>query len=79
MSNKKGDILNQLAIVSDLLERVNIDTVNTTAFFEVSEEEFDRVLTYLNKKYEGSVEDDNSGTFSIVLGEVPFVFSKNSV
>lgn len=79
MSDKKGDILNQLAIVSDLLEKVNVESVNTTAFFELTEEEFNRILEYVNEKYGGRVEDDDSGTFSIVIGEIPFVFSKNSV
>lgn len=79
MSDKKGDILNQLAIVSDLLEKVNLESVNTTAFFELTEEEFDRILNYVNEKYGGQVEDDDSGTFSIVIGDIPFVFSKNSV
>jgi len=79
MNIKKGDLLNQLAIISDLLEKVTINTKNTTAFFEVDEKEFDEVVKYLNKKHEGLVEDDGGGTFSILLGEISFVFSKNSV
>jgi uncharacterized protein YfaA (DUF2138 family) len=79
MSEKKGDLLNQLAIISDLLEKVTITTKNTTAFFEVDEKEFDKIINYLNKRYEGMVEDDGGGTFSILLGDINFVFSKNSV
>jgi hypothetical protein len=79
MSEKKGDLLNQLAIISDLLEKINLGTINTTAFFEVDDNEYDKVKKYLSKKYEGSIDDEDSGTFSIVIGDIPFVFSKNSV
>ena len=79
MSEKKGDLLNQMAIISDLLEKINLSTINTTAFFEVDDSEYDKVKKYLSKKYEGDIDDEDSGTFSIVIGDVPFVFSKNSV
>lgn len=79
MSNKKGDLLNQLAIISDLLEKVNVESINSTVFFEINDEEFDKIKTYLNKRYEGAVEVDDSNTFSLLIGEIPFVFSKNSV
>lgn len=79
MSEKKGDLLNQLAIISDLLEKINLQTKNTTTFFEVDDKEYDKVKDYLSKKYDGKIDDEDSGTFSIIIGEVPFVFSKNSV
>lgn len=79
MSKKKGDLLNQLAIISDLLEKVNVESINSTVFFEINDEEFDKIKTYLNKRYEGAVEVDDSNTFSLLIGEIPFVFSKNSV
>lgn len=79
MSKKKGDLLNQLAIISDLLEKVNVESINSTVFFEINDDEFDKIKTYLNKRYEGAVEVDDSNTFSLLIGEIPFVFSKNSV
>ena len=78
MSEKKGDILNQLAIISDLLEKVNIEVRNTSVLLEVTDEEFDRVRKYISIKQKVDLEDDES-VFSIVIGEIDFVFSKNSV
>ena len=43
MEKKKGELLNQLAIISDLIEKLNLDSVNQTTFFEVNDTEFDRV------------------------------------
>jgi hypothetical protein len=76
---KKGDILNQLAIISDLIEKVNIEVRNSTVLFEVDDEQYDELKEYLNSKYDEEIEEDDSGTFSISLGEVVFLFSKNSV
>ena len=78
MSEKKGDILNQLAIISDLLEKINIEVKNTSVLLEVTDEEFDRVRKYISIKQKVDLEDDES-VFSIVIGEIDFVFSKNSV
>ena len=78
MSEKKGDILNQLAIISDLLEKVNIEVKNTSVLLEVSDEEFERIRKYISVKQKIDLEDDES-VFSIVIGDVDFVFSKNSV
>ena len=48
---KKGELLNQLAIISDLLEKVNAETKPTTIVFELSNMEFDRVFQSIQKKY----------------------------
>ena len=48
---KKGELLNQLAIISDLLEKVNAETKSTTIVFELSNMEFDRVFESIQKKY----------------------------
>jgi hypothetical protein len=78
MSKKKGDILNQLAIISDLLEKVNVEVKNTSVLLEVTNEEFDRVRKYISIKQKVDLED-NESVFSIVIGDIGFVFSKNSV
>lgn len=78
MSNKKGEILNQLAIISDLLEKVNFVSNGTSVLIELSEEEFDRIRNYISVKQKVDIEDDGA-VFSIVIGEINFVFSKNSV
>jgi hypothetical protein len=37
---KKGDLFNQLAIISDLVERCNLVSVSSTIFFELNRAEF---------------------------------------
>lgn len=78
MSQKKGEILNQLAIISDLLEKVNIEVKNTSVLIEVNEDEFERVRQYISVKQKVDLESDET-VFSIVIGDIDFVFSKNSV
>ena len=38
---KKGELLNQLAIISDLLEKINTQTESTTIVLEMSNENFE--------------------------------------
>ena len=78
-TEKKGDLLNQLALISDLIEKVNVNTNNSTVLFEVKEEIYEEIKEYLDTKYDQDIEDEDNGTFSIALGEVVFLFSKNSV
>ena len=77
---KKGDILNQLAIISDLIEKVAFDFNGGTVFYELTEEEYDKILEYIKTKFDcNEVEETDSNTFSILIGDISFMFSKNSV
>jgi hypothetical protein len=70
---KKGELLNQLAIISDLLEKVNIDSQNKTVIIELNETEFISTFQLIQKKY-GRMMDKPENKFSIKIGEVDFVF-----
>ena len=48
---KKGELLNQLAIISDLLEKVNAETKSTTIILELSNQEFIKAFDTIQKKY----------------------------
>ena len=48
---KKGDVLNQLAIISDLLEKINLDTLSTTIIIELNKVEFEKAFEIFKKKY----------------------------
>lgn len=76
--SKKGDLLNQLAIISDLLENVNANLKSTTIVFEVSKPEFDIVFEYIEKKYNRRSEKPKD-KFTITIGNVDIVFSTNNV
>ena len=75
---KKGDILNQLAIISDLLEKVNVRVESKTIVFELSKVEFEKVLDYIQKKY-GKIMEAPDGKFNISIGEVEIVFNTSNV
>lgn len=78
MSNKKGDLLNQLAIISDLIEKANLESVRSSVLIEVNDKEFERIKNYISTKQKLEEEKDEP-MFAIVMGDVDFVFSKNSV
>ena len=75
---KKGDLLNQLAIISDLIEKVNADIKSNTLVFEVSKTEFDNIFEYIEKKYNRKSEKPKD-RFTITIGVVDIVFSTSSV
>lgn len=71
---KKGEILNQLAIISDLLENVNLDTKEKSVLFVLDKEEFDKMFSIIIKKIK--VKSDAVGnSFSMKIGEIDFVFT----
>lgn len=75
---RKGDLLNQLAIISDLIEKLSIERVSSTIVLELSKEEFNYSFDYIQKKY-GRKTEKPEDTFSITIGFVDIVFNKNSV
>jgi hypothetical protein len=75
---KKGDLLNQLAIISDLLEKINCETETNTIVLEMSEEDFMKTFQLIQKKY-GRKMDKPQNTFSIRIGGVDIVFNTSSV
>ena len=75
---KKGDLLNQLAIISDLIEKINANIKSCTLVFEVSKVEFDTIFEYIEKKYNRKSEKPKD-RFTITIGGVDIVCSTNSV
>jgi hypothetical protein len=75
---KKGDLLNQLAIISDLIEKINAETETQTIVFELSEEEFIKTFQTIQKKY-GRKMDKPQNTFTIRIGTVDIIFNTSSV
>jgi aspartyl-tRNA synthetase len=75
---KKGELLNQLAIVSDLIEKINAETKSSTIVFELSQMEYDKVFESIQKKY-GTRMDKPKTSFSITIGVVDIVFNTSNV
>jgi len=74
---KKGDLLNQLAIISDLVEKMNIESESAAIVLELSEKEFLNTFDYINKKQNRrSTKPGNS--FTVRIGFVDIVFNKSN-
>ena len=73
---KKGEILNQLAIISDLLENANIESETTSVVYILNEENFDKMFNKIVKKTKVKSEVDT--TFSVKIGEIEFIFNKSN-
>jgi hypothetical protein len=74
---KKGELLNQLAIIVDLIEKLNTHTQSNTLVFELSKMEFDRVFDYLEKKYDRKTPKPKN-SFNITIGKVDVIFNTNN-
>lgn len=75
---KKGDLLNQLAIITDLIEKTNISSIHSTLVFELKQDEFNQTFRYVNSKHGGGMKVPTN-TFTIKMGEVDIVFNKSNV
>jgi hypothetical protein len=74
---KKGEILNQLALISDLIEKVNADIKSNTIIFEVSKVEFERIFELMQKKYNRKPQKVKN-SFTISIGEVDVIFNTSN-
>lgn len=75
---KKGDLFNQLAIISDLLEKVNIESKNQTIVIELPEKEFFRIYKIVESKVR-FVTGKPQNTFNVRIGDVNIVFNMSNV
>lgn len=75
---KKGDLFNQLAIISDLLEKVNVESKSQTIIIEVPEKEFYRIYKITESKVR-FVTGKPQDTFNVRIGDVNIVFNKSNV
>lgn len=74
---KKGEILNQLALISDLIEKVNADIKSNTIIFEVSKIEFERIFELMEKKYNRRPQKVKN-SFTISIGKVDVIFNTSN-
>ena len=75
---KKGELLNQLSIISDLLEKIVLTTESRTLVLELKDDEFNVAFEIIKKKYNKKA-DKPKDTFSISIGDVDIIFNKSSV
>ena len=75
---KKGELFNQLAIVSELLEKLSLDATGQTLILEISKTEFERIYKMVQSKV-NFVSQNPENTFNIRIGDVNIVFNKSNV
>lgn len=75
---KKGELLNQLAVISDLIENLGVDTKSQTLIFELSKVEFEKSFDLIQKKYGRKMETPKD-SFTITIGMVDIIFNTSSV
>jgi len=73
---KKGNILTQLALISDLFERANMESQETSATLIVEVSEFERLFKLFSRKAHTKLVVIND-TFTVKIGIVKYVFSLN--
>jgi hypothetical protein len=74
---KKGNFFNQIAIISDLLEKINLESESRTVIFELKEDEFNRIFNLNVEKTKQKI-SPVTNKFSIKIGDVDVVFSKSN-
>lgn len=74
---KKGDLFNQLAILSDLLEKCNLTSVSQTIVIEVPKSEFDRIYKIIQSKVRFSSTFPKD-SFNVKIGVVNIIFNMSS-
>lgn len=70
---KKGEILNQLAIISDLIEKINTNTVGKVLILELEKDEFEKTFKIVQQKYNRKITIPND-SFTVTIGEVDIIF-----
>jgi hypothetical protein len=75
---KKGDLFNQLAIISDLIEQCNVNSSNQTIIFELTREEFVKIYKLTQLRARQSLEVPKT-SFNIKIGNVNIIFNMNNV
>lgn len=73
MATKKGELLNQMAIISDLLENINLTSHSKTVVFDLSIDEFEKVFKIITNKIKTDVKITGN-RFSVKIGEIDFMF-----
>jgi hypothetical protein len=74
---KKGELLNQLAIISDLIENLNTEAESKILTLELNSEAFLDAFELIQKKY-GRKMDKPKDSFTITIGMVDIIFNKSN-
>lgn len=74
---KKGDPLNQLAIISDLIDRLNIKSESNTLVIGLNKNEFKKMFDLIQNKYDKKTQLPED-TFKLTIGTLEIIFNMNN-
>lgn len=76
----RGDLLEELALICDAIEKTSVQSKSYTLILEVSKVEFEKVFDYIQARYKKSIEIsmDKINSFSITIGVVDIVFNTSN-
>jgi hypothetical protein len=74
----KVELLNRLATITDLIERLGINSLNNSVSFDLNTKEFDGLYDSLGSNNARRTERPKD-RFKVDIGGVEFFFNKNSV
>lgn len=64
---KKGNLLVQLGIIVDLIERLNLDSTEQTLKFKLTPDEFERIFNIIQTRYEKKLAMPETDEFVIKI------------
>lgn len=70
----QGEILNQLALISDLLEKINLGATNKKIILDVPPSDFDMLKSTIEDRIK--IKTTVKNTFSINIGEITIIVNK---
>lgn len=76
--SKNVDFITDLAIICDLIEKLNFVQEKTKLVFELKQSEFERVFDFVQKKYGRRISKPEN-SFIITIGFVDVEFNTSSV
>jgi hypothetical protein len=74
-NQKRGEILSQLAILSDLLENINLETTSKKICLDVVGNDFEKIKTLIEDKIK--IKSNIKNSFIINIGEISIIFNKS--
>jgi hypothetical protein len=75
---KKGDLLNQLAIIADLIEKMNVNSTSKSLLIKVDDKDFSDLFEYFQNKNDRKLSKPTDA-FVINMESVEIIVNKNSV
>lgn len=71
---EQGEILNQLALISDLLEKINLKATNKKIILDVAPSDFDMLKSIIEDRIK--IKTTVNNTFNINIGDILIVINK---